>query len=124
MNSKQLRAQLDAIQRSTSWRVTAPLRAIGRMVKFKRPSGFSMKRIIVGILRRMVSQPRLRHAGMMFFSRFPKTQRRIKQLLLSSRSSQFHDDGSSMDWNQGNSQLSPTAQTILRRLRIMIDSND
>lgn len=124
MNSRQLREQLDAIERSTSWKITAPLRVVGRLLKPGQRRNMSAKRIVLGVLRRMAAQPRLRHLGVAVLSRFPKIQRRIRQLLIGGRHSQLPYGASGSVFAGEETKISPKAKTILRRLRVMIDIND
>lgn len=54
MSEQQLRAELDAVYRSTSWRITAPFRLLVSLIK--------EPRTIVGLPRRIVRK--LTHIGM------------------------------------------------------------
>jgi hypothetical protein len=124
MNAKQLREQLDAIHSSTSWKITAPLRIVGRIIKPGRSLNISIKSFVVGLLRRLISQPTLLRLGTRVLAYFPKTQRKIRQLLLTSRQAQSNNGSVRSKFSTGEADIGSDAKVILCRIRIIIDAND
>lgn len=89
MTEEQLRAQLDAIYASTSWKVTAPLRWLSQIFQkingiFTVPSKlFNLfRRMPRAILGKIVSQPLLRQMGLKVLIYFPRLKMRLKKTMM------------------------------------------
>lgn len=82
MNEEQLRAQLNAVYSSTSWRITAPLRAMSRIVRAGGVSKAEVKARIVSILRFLSKSDFIRRAGKRILSYFPSLRAKVQGLLL------------------------------------------
>ena len=118
MNEKQLRAELDAVYRSTSWRLTAPLRALSLLVRRLSFALKAPKQAMRRVLQKMASHPTLSALGRRVLLRFPGLKARIRRSLVtpvSVRPNLDMADGK-LDERQLTS-LSPAAQRIYHQLR-------
>ena len=82
MSEKKLQAELAALRASTSWRITAPLRAVGSMRQQVDLGRLSPGRIIRGVLRRILKNPLLRRLGAAVLTPFPSLRERVRQRVL------------------------------------------
>lgn len=80
MNEKQLRTELDAVYRSTSWKITAPLRLLSAFVKryFIRP--MSPRRWMVGFVSLVLRRKALVIWVKRFLVRFPRLETWVRRL--------------------------------------------
>lgn len=82
MNEEQLRAQLNAVYSSTSWRITAPLRAVSRLVQVRGMSKAEVKVHIVSALRFLAKSAFVRRLGKRVLGYFPSLRNKVQSLLL------------------------------------------
>lgn len=78
MNEQQLREQLDAIYRSTSWRITSPLRWIGQINSKRQAFVPTVKKHIVLLARLAVRNRILFQIGTKIISLFPGIRHRLR----------------------------------------------
>lgn len=83
MTEDQLRAELAEVHASTSWRVTAPLRLIGALVKRARFHAARPRRFFRAVLSRMVRSAALRKLGTKVLEPFPFLRDRVRRIALS-----------------------------------------
>lgn len=82
MNEEQLRAQLNAVYSSTSWRITAPLRTLSGLVRAGKLPRARIKSRIVSILRFLAKSEMVRRIGKRVLSHTPKLRNKLQGLLL------------------------------------------
>ena len=80
MNEKQLRAELDAVYRSTSWKITAPLRLLSAFVHRYLIQPISPRRWAAALVNFMLRQTVLVIWVKRFLFRFPRLQAWAKRL--------------------------------------------
>ena len=123
MTEEQLRAQLDALRSSTSWKITAPLRLLVRMSKALlnyRQLRVVIKQIFLSLARRTIQNAQLRSWVHRVLRPFPKLKARLtKQYLYAALTSSANLPITAS--NAGD--LSPAANTILRELHAAIGKN-
>jgi O-antigen chain-terminating methyltransferase len=121
MNDKQLRAELDAVYRSTSWRITAPLRALSSLARRASFAFRAPKQAARRLLQKLASHPKLGAYGRRILLRFPTLKARIRQSLVApsiSKQSAISVDGK---FDEGQlASLSPAAQQIYHQLRPIV----
>jgi hypothetical protein len=81
MNEEQLRAELNAVYNSLSWRLTAPLRFISARFKGLRSLLVSPKRTFTFMVRALLQQESLVRIAKRIVNRFPKLKARLKPLV-------------------------------------------
>lgn len=120
MNEKQLRSELDAVYRSTSWRVTAPLRWLSSFVRRYFLSPLSPRRLLAVLISFILRRPKLASFIQGCLIRFPRLRERIRRLYYRSNRVErvqlvlSHE----IELDQTESQrLSPVAQSIYLELR-------
>lgn len=79
MNEKQLRAELDAVYASTSWKITAPLRYITRKIISVKNAKFSLRGLIRRAIRYLASIPGIKNVALKVLQYFPAIERRIRK---------------------------------------------
>lgn len=88
MSEKKLRDELDAVYASTSWRVTAPIRSLGTMIKAVRTKEWlglsSVKKVILNAARFALRQRALKFFSQLFLLPFPNAKRRIREAIIRS----------------------------------------
>lgn len=83
MSEQQLREELDAVYRSTSWRITAPLRFIFAGLKSFKSLLISPRKSMIHILRSLSRYAWLVSAGKSVLHYFPSLRKRIRTYALS-----------------------------------------
>lgn len=121
MSDQDLQAQLEAIHKSTSWKITAPLRFVSRLFSGELSVKSIAKKIIVSIARLAVKNPILSRVGtkLLIFS---------PQLRTSLRHNVYAEPQVATTKNvvtlasvhYGEKELSPKAQAILSDLKFAI----
>lgn len=81
MNEEQLRAELNAVYNSLSWRLTAPLRFVSARVKGLRSLLVSPKRTFTFMVRALLQQESLVRIAKRIVNHFPKLKARLKPLV-------------------------------------------
>lgn len=124
MTEEQLRAQLEAVYASTSWKITAPLRGIARL---RRPfSGIKLspKRALAALIRYLAGQAFLQRLGRRVFGRFPNVKVRLRSLIMrSNHMAAGKRTGQALSYGELE-HLSPAAQAILAELKASIRKNN
>ncbi len=80
MNEKQLRAELDAVYRSTSWKITAPLRSLSAFVQRYLIPAISPRRWGAALVSLMLRQTALVVWLKRFLFRFPRLQTWVRRV--------------------------------------------
>lgn len=73
-DDKDLRRELDAVYASTSWRITAPLRLLNKLLSYARPRQF-----VLGLMRLVMARPAMRQLALNIVNRFPALKSRLKR---------------------------------------------
>jgi len=75
--------QLQAVYASTSWRITAPLRAVSSLVKKWSPKAFksAVRECLKRAAKYVNSQPKLRKAALEILNRFPAVKYRLARIV-------------------------------------------
>jgi hypothetical protein len=84
MNEDDLRAELNAVYHSWSWRITAPLRFASAALRSLKPKNFSLKRMAASFVRLLLRQPALVAFIKNMLNRFPGLKERFKRVAQSS----------------------------------------
>lgn len=79
MSEQQLRAELDAVYRSTSWRITAPFRLLVSLIKQPRTILGLPRRFVRWSIRFVMRQPLLNQLAKRILNFFPTWQARFQQ---------------------------------------------
>lgn len=81
MSEQQLREQLDRVYSSTSWRITAPLRALGNFFQVKRSLIGILASFVASLIRFCARFKMLRRIANGIFSYFPSLRLRVRRVL-------------------------------------------
>lgn len=122
MSEQQLRAELDAVYRSTSWRITTPFRLLVSIIKQPRTILELPRRFARWLIRFVMRQPLLNQLAKRILSLFPtwlaRFQQKAHQIRMHEARVAFqtfelpHVVGS-----EDMGQLSPAARDIFRQLK-------
>ncbi len=74
MSDKDLQRELDAVYASTSWRITAPLRLLNKLLSYARPRQF-----VLGLIRLALAKPAIRQFALNMVNHFPALKTRLKR---------------------------------------------
>lgn len=121
MNEKQLRAELDAVYGSLSWRLTAPLRLLSLTV---RRLGFVLrapKQAARRIVQKIANHPRLGPLGRRVLNRFPHMKARLRHNMLAPAPVKAVAIATDEKLDpQQLSGLTPSAQQLYHKLRHLV----
>ncbi|MBC3806243.1 hypothetical protein H8K52_02650 [Undibacterium seohonense] len=81
MNEEQLRAELDSVYRSLSWRITAPLRYLSLNVKRLRFALRSPKKALIRAIQLAIRNQKIAAFGRLVVNRFPALKTRLRASL-------------------------------------------
>lgn len=81
MNEEQLRAELDAVYGSLSWKITTPLRLLSKSLRSVKSGGLRLRSFSIRVARFVVRQPLIRQLGKVILNYFPGVKRRLRGLL-------------------------------------------
>ena len=81
MNEEQLRAELDSVYRSLSWRITAPLRYLSLNVKRLRFALRSPKKALIRAIQLAIRNQKIAAFGRLVVNRFPALKSRLRASL-------------------------------------------
>ncbi|WP_395009614.1 hypothetical protein [Undibacterium sp.] len=81
MNEEQLRAELDSVYRSLSWRITAPLRYLSLNVKRLRFALGSPKKALIRAIQLAIRNQKIAAFGRLVVNRFPALKTRLRASL-------------------------------------------
>lgn len=79
MNEKQLRAELDAVYSSSSWKMTAPFRYVTRTISSLKNTRFSLRSLPGRVVRRVVAIPVIKNLALRILKYFPGIERRVRK---------------------------------------------
>ncbi|WP_394777604.1 hypothetical protein [Undibacterium sp.] len=117
MTEEQLKAQLDAIYSSTSWKLTSPLRYTAAMLKSSQLRATSVRRVLFGFIRGLGRLPLIRKAGAQILKLVPGLRSRVRNVVLAERLEHLLPRPSLIKQSVGMSELSPSAQAIFIKLQ-------
>lgn len=119
MTEDQIRAELDAVYRSTSWRVTAPLRFVGALVKHRTSPAFRPRERVRRLLGRIVRHPAIRKIGSAVLRAFPSWRAPMQRIArkFASAPAPTSLGPSGLPSAQSEAVLSAQAKHILAQLR-------
>ncbi|MCH8621912.1 hypothetical protein [Undibacterium sp. TS12] len=120
MNEEQLRAELKAVYGSVSWKITAPLRLLGKTFSMLKNGGLNLRSLLVRTARYIARQPRIKQLGMKLLNYFPGVKRRLKRVLLANHAPAISTADPKFvvkSSRQGPPSLSPKARLILSQLQ-------
>ncbi|MBI1770916.1 MAG: hypothetical protein HYR68_00840 [Burkholderiales bacterium] len=122
MNEKQLRAELDAVYSSLSWKITAPFRCVTRTISSIKTIKFSVRSLPGRIVRRVVAITAIKNLALRILKYFPGIERRVRKGLQPrlapqvSAGKQVHRPSK----RSGDARLSAKAQIIFDKLQTEI----
>ncbi|MFZ6745765.1 hypothetical protein ACO0LC_21280 [Undibacterium sp. JH2W] len=123
MNEKQLRAELDAVYASTSWKVTAPFRyVVGKIIAIKNTKQ-NMRSLAGRMIRRVVAIPGIKNMALRVLQYFPGIERRIRKSMQPRLAPQVVSAGKQTleaPKHLNDSRLSAKAQIIFNKLQTEI----
>lgn len=123
MTEDQLRAQLNAVYASSSWKITAPLRFCASFsLKTIRFRLFSPKKLTLAMIRHTVRQPWVERSGQRLLLRFPALKMRIKRVILSANNNAAAAYAFAIPMASEEQAITPAARAILHELRTAINS--
>ncbi len=123
MSEKKVRDELDAVYASTSWKITAPIRAIGMVLGLVRRKMFRPKKVLVTVIRRLANRQIIRSVAQRVFLRFPRLEMRVRNLIISAGSGPDVAKQFASPNMYSEKKLTPAASIILRRLRVTIHTS-
>jgi hypothetical protein len=123
MNEQQLREQLDAIYRSTSWRITSPIRWIGQIISSRHAFVPIVKKIVIQLARLAARNRTLLQIGTRIISVFPSIRHRLRIAIFID---QYKLDAVDfmVEPEINNATLTPTAHEISQQLFSAINSSN
>ncbi|MFZ6875210.1 hypothetical protein ACO0LF_24350 [Undibacterium sp. Di27W] len=123
MNEKQLRAELDAVYASTSWKVMAPFRyVVGKIIAIKNTKQ-SIRSLAGRMIRRAVAIPGIKNLALRILVYFPGIERRIRKSMQPRLAPQVVSAGKQTPEapkQLNDSRLSAKAQIIFNKLQTEI----
>lgn len=119
MNEEQLREQLAKVYSSTSWRITAPLRILGSILKRRWFPFDATKKFIVALIRHLARSDVLRRAAKRIFVYFPSLGARVRRILLQHSVEGLSTSSEQTDKILDQKNLSTEANLILRQLTLL-----
>lgn len=117
MTEDQIRAELDAVYRSTSWRVTAPLRFVGALVKHRTLPAFLPRERVRRLLGRIVRNSMVRKIGSAVLRAFPSWRAPLQRIARKFASVPVSLSPAGLPSAQSEAVLSAQARQILFELR-------
>ena len=81
MTEEQLRNELRAVYGSTSWRITAPLRAISSLIRGEKTIFHFLKPSLLAIIKFAANRPLLQGLGRIILARLPTLRARVHRAL-------------------------------------------
>jgi hypothetical protein len=118
MTEDQLRAQLDAVYASTSWRITAPLRFVSGLIKHRTLPSLRLRQRMRSLLGRAIRNPLFRKAGSAVLRAFPSLREPLHRIARKYASVPASLSPSGLPSAQTEAVLSPQARQILAELRM------
>jgi hypothetical protein len=123
MNEQQLREQLDAIYRSTSWKITSPLRWIGEVISRGHVFVPKLKQIVIQLARLAARNPTLLQIGTRVISVFPSIRHRLRIAVFMGQY-KLDDVDVVIESDINNVALTPAAHEISQQLFSAINSSN
>ena len=116
--------QISALKSSLSWRITAPLRWLGKYPMSINTSILitRSKSLLQGVARYAYRQPRIRHVAFQVLNRYPRIKKRLESVVMPSmvQSTLFKSQPTYTDFGSGLGQLTPRARQICANLKAAV----
>jgi hypothetical protein len=117
MTEDQMRAELDAVYASTSWRITAPMRFVSGLIKHRTLPALRLRQRLRGLLGRVIRNPLFRKAGSAVLRAFPSLREPLSRLARKYASAPASLSQAGLPSAQSEAVLSLQARQILAEIR-------